>query len=97
MTKSPDIFLVRPSDERRYWRVTNGGATYSVVAPNALWAMLYILKAEHDHGCTDDIAELSVEEIDATEAATRRIRGDDEPDIMFTEMPIGDVACSEWP
>ncbi len=97
MSKHPDIFLCRPSDERRYWHAVDGGATYSIVAPNAIWAMLYILAAVHGHGCTDDINELSVVEIDVARAAAQRIRGDSEPDIQFVDMPMGEVACSEWP
>lgn len=91
------LSLPLPETERRYWRGHNGGATYLTVAPTALWAMFAILAAEHGHGCTDDIVELEVEEVEPARVAEIVIRGDGEPDIPFAEMPVGHVACSEWP
>lgn len=97
MSKAPDISLCCSSDDRRFWRGDNGGAIYYTVAPNALWAMLAILQAEHRCGCTDDMTELSVREVDDNFAATKRIRDDDKPTAVLRDLSLLDVVCSEWP
>ena len=87
-------FTIDPNGERRFWKGDSGCATYSVVAPTSVEALLAILHAERDN---EAITEVEVKEIDEDRAKATRILGDGGPDITFFDMPMGDVACSEWP